>query len=208
MMGIMIFCEGKNELKFFEKLCEKVNTISTPQTFDGQCLKHSRLKNQQSDKIRDLVGNPDVEVLVKAEGGKSNLKKVVPHFVPTLMNRVEKIILMADTDVNLEESVSDHKTSLMEFNNSIKNRIEQRHKGSKVEIKIGDVVNENQHLIINENYLLDRKGHRKGFFTTVLWKGSLESVSGINEQYSNVDEGLESLLRNDEIVNLFSSLVS
>lgn len=187
-----MFCEGKNDISFFREFLANFENEISYFDFNGENMTASRLKNQQTDKIRDLTGNPEYDLLIKAEGGKSAVRKIVPHFLPQLVEKLDQIVLVIDTDDKSHNP--NHKQKLRDFNSKVKDSIEERYRGSGDSIEIGHDYIETEGFIANRNYLLDRKDEKSGEFIVIAWKGSLEHFAEVSEDYSDVEDKIAKLV--------------
>ncbi|MEF8847505.1 MAG: hypothetical protein V5A57_03705 [Candidatus Paceibacterota bacterium] len=204
MKDTAVFCEGKNDIKFFENILEKYDNTIHYATFKGEEVKYERLNNKETEYVRNFLRYDRQKFLIKSEGGKPNLKTAFAHFAAYLSQTNTRMVVMTDTDTNQE-----HKDSLHKFTDDIKEKFNSGHRESTGHTlqTLENINRKNSYLLSKQSYILNREGEKESDFITVAWRESLESVAGVKEDYSDAEEKIENLAQNSAISDFFKQII-
>lgn len=204
MKNTAVFCEGKNDIKFFKNILERYDNTIHYSTFKGEEVEYERLNNKETQCVRNFLGFDRQKFLIKSEGGKPNLKDAFAHFAAHLSQKSTRMIVMTDTDTNQE-----HKDSLHKFTNDIKKKFDSRHKEPTGHVlqTMENINRKNSYLLTKRNYILNREGEKESEFITVAWRESLETVAGVKEDYSDAEEKIENLSQDSLILDFFKQIL-
>jgi len=204
MKNTAVFCEGKNDIKFFKNILEKYDDNIHYSTFKGEEVEYEKLNHQETEYVRNFLSYDRQKFLIKSEGGKPNLKDAFAHFAAHLLQNNTRMIVMTDTDASQE-----HKNSLHKFTDDIKKIFNSRHKeptGHTLHPE-KNINRKNSYLLAKQSYILNREGEKESGFTTVAWRESLETVAGVKEDYSDAEEKIENLAQNSVISDFFKQII-
>lgn len=200
MRKTVVFCEGKNDIKFVKKVVNKFETNIQPITFYGEDIEYSRLNPQEAQCLRKFLKNNIHKLLTKSEEGKNKLKDVFTHVADLLNSENIRIVVMTDTDTD-----SEHESEINNFTKDLSMRFNERHKGSGHKLQpANDIDIKNSYFITKQSYIVNNNNDPVASFTTVAWKDSLEVVADVKEDYSDIDEKIENLSRKNEVKQYFA----
>lgn len=204
MQNTAVFCEGKNDIKFFKNIIETYDQAIHYSTFQGEEVEYRRLHHQETDYVRNFLRFDRQKILIKSEGGKPNLKDAFAHFSAHLSQNNTRMIVMTDTDTKQE-----HKYSLHKFTNDLKEKFDSKHREPTGHVlqPLENINRKNSYLLSKQNYILNREGEKESEFITVAWRESLETVAGVKEDYSDADEKIENLSQVSVILDFFKQII-
>lgn len=176
-MKQVVMSEGKHDVEFVEQFLQQRSGDFLVDTFVGEDVEHSRLKNAESDCIRNFLErrNP-YDVLVKSENGKPALKRVFVKLVNFLVDLDAAVCLLIDLDSrSLDALIDDLDTG-----------VRTNYAGRDYAIEHLETVARNETQVAARGELLS-DGRSRGEFEVLAFHSCLEAAAGIDDGDSTTE---------------------
>lgn len=177
-MKQVVLCEGKRDITFFELHFRHRAEDFQVKTFVGEEVSHSRMKNEESQEIRNFQErrNP-YDVLIKSENGKETLKRVFTKLVHWLVRRDIDLCLCTDLDHDSYESLIE----------DLDHRVQSNYEGKTLGMTHEELVEQGQVLNASTCTLTDA-GTSVGHFKLLSFDSNLEDATNISSVDSDDEE--------------------
>lgn len=179
-MKRLVLSEGQRDVRLVEVFYEEADGEFQVDTFYGEEVAYERLKNYESNTIRQFLGRRSpYDVLAKSENGKPDLKRVFTKLIKFLTGRDVAVTLLIDLDGNgLDELFTDLDT-----------RVEDNYRGNEFGIREVERAQRSSELIAAVAELYSKRdGERYGEFDVVAFHQDLEASAGIDGSETDDDE--------------------
>jgi len=184
-MRRLVLSEGRRDVRFVELFYRDATRGVQFDTFYGEEVAHSRLKNQESAAVRNFLErrNP-YDVLAKSENGKPDLKRVFTKLIHSLARRDLTVTMLIDLDGGpLDALLRDLDT-----------RVEDNYDGRTLGIREVDTsMRSTEQIGVVAELYSKSDDTRQGKFEIIAFRDSLEDSAGIDE--SDDESAEESTLR-------------
>lgn len=183
-MKQVVLSEGKWDVKLVSYYYEQFHSDLLVDTFIGEEIPYSDLKNQESNAIENFLEprNP-YDVLVKSENGKSDLKLIFVKLVRYLLGQDVQVCLLIDLDGG------DHDRLLRELDEQVRSNYD----GRECEIVSQEPLAKSPVQVCSRNRLLE-DGSVRGEFDVVAFRHTLDTAADIDKE-TDSDEVKERKLR-------------
>lgn len=188
-MKRIVLSEGKRDVVFVEQFLERQSGDNRVTRFVGEDVQHSRLKNRESECIRNFLEprNP-YDCLVKSENGKADLKRVFAKLVRFLVSSDAEVCLLIDLDSRPLDALFD----------DLDDRVAECYSGKEYEIVHSETVAQSD-VQIGATAELRSDGDVRGEFDVLAFRSSLEDAAGIDD--TDDQEGkLGELLEESDVI--------
>lgn len=183
-MKLVVLTEGKRDVKLVEQFYELSGRDIRIDKFIGEDVEYSRLKNQESQSIRNFLENRNpYDVLAKSENGKTDLKRVFIKLINFLISTEADVCLLIDLDTSNHRGADSHR----ELVDELDERVSSNYEGQDLSISWQGFVRRNNALSASENqfYVND---HCRGDFNILAFHSSLENEVDITGEESEGEE--------------------
>lgn len=200
MTDLVILSEGSKDIEFLEGLFQHV--LDCPR-IDKLNLENTALDPQQAQEARKIRNfsepyNP-YEILIKAEGGKSNLKTAFTYIAKSLATKNIRLFLMFDLDGGDIRGIVDN----------INEKLAGIYQGNQVYIEqnasveqLGPVHTTMLNIVVNDSI--------RGEFGIIGFETTLENTAGIashDEDQDEISECIHSLSTDPEVADPITEFV-
>lgn len=171
-MKRVVLSEGKRDVSLVEQYCELVDSDVRVKTFVGEEVAHSRLKNEESEAIRNFLEprNP-YQVLAKSENGKPDLVKAFVKLANFLVSRDVEVCLLIDLDG----------TDLGDLIDELDTKVRSNYDGRDFAIERDSVLDRSDALVAARSCL--RSGDDVvGTFEVLAFRSDLECAANIDSE--------------------------
>ena len=200
MTNLVVLSEGSKDIEFLELF---FNNVFDDPDIDKLNLEQVALNKQQAKEARRIRSfiepyNP-YEILLKAEGGKSNLKTAFSYIAKSLATKDIRLFLMFDLDGGDIQRIVDE----------INEKLIGIYPGNEVRITHSTCV-EHSESICTSVCNIEVNDSIKDDFGIIGFRTTLENTAGIASHNDNSDEisqCIQSLLTDSEVVNPMTELI-
>jgi len=179
-MKRLVLSEGRRDVRLIELFCETAATDTQVETFYGEDVSYNRLKNHESNAIRNFLErrNP-YDVLAKSENGKSDLKRIFSKLARFLTKTDATVILLIDLDGG----------SLDRLIDELDTRIEDTYQGRRLGVREVEQVDQSQALLAHRAELYSKPDDEcLGDFDVIAFHHDLETAIDLDEADDDSDE--------------------
>lgn len=169
-MKRVVLSEGKRDVSLVEQHCDLIESEIEVTTFVGEEVAHSRLKNEESEQIRNFLEprNP-YQVLAKSENGKPDLIRAFVKLANFLLSRDVRVCLLIDLDGD----------DLGDLIGELDERVRDNYDGREFAIE-RDATLERSDALVAARSRLRSGGDEVGTFEVVAFRSDLEDATDIH----------------------------
>lgn len=195
-MKRIVFAEGKYDVLLLRKVLETCSGSVEVTNFIGEDVVSS-IGGEESRAVRSFIErrNP-YHLLLKSEGGKSDLKRLFAQLMPELYNEEVAYNLLIDLDGGSFQG--------------IQSEINERCESYTVDIavEVNECTTSNAHLL-GYNCSVNLNGETRDSFNAVGFTHSMETSAGIEKDQDNDEkrEKIHRLSRNDSVTEPIKDLL-
>lgn len=201
-MRSVFLCEGKTDVALVDKFVEQLDDDFECDLFHGETVEHSRLRNRESEEIRDFIRSyryHPFDVLAKSENGRENLTANVAHFSESIVEWDVQFHLLIDLDND-----DDLDALFSELTKSIRSRHTRppEFRDRRTLYRTDELVAARIELTIRDGVVADEIG-------VVAFDPDLEEVAGITEEDGDDEQArkLDRLLARDSVFEALHATV-
>lgn len=200
-MKRLVLSEGRRDVRFIELFYETVIPDSSIDTFYGEDIAYSRLKNQESEAIRNFLErrNP-YDVLAKSENGKDDLKTVFSKLARFLAKCPIDVTLLIDLDRGTLNGLMD----------DLDTRVDDTYEGRRLGLREVERVDQSQTLVAHKIELYSKTDdERLDTFDIVAFHHDLETSIALEDadDDSDVERKLRDLVTDEQATGPLRSVL-
>lgn len=171
-MKRIVLCEGKRDVQFLVIYYQDHSGDLEVNTFHGEEVSHSRLTNEESQKIRNFqeARNP-YDILIKSENGVETLKHVFIKLVHWLVRSDLDLCLLIDLDCGSYEALIE----------DLDHRVRSNYQGKELGITHDELVERGQNIRACTCRLTSARG-TAGAFDLLAFDSNLEEAANISDE--------------------------
>lgn len=98
MSRLILFCEGRRDVRLVETYYEEVGQDVGVARFHAEDYEYSTVERQQPDRIRSFTSMARDDVLAKSEGGRDDLLERFAEYLRMLVRLSPRLCLLIDLD--------------------------------------------------------------------------------------------------------------
>ena len=195
-MKRVVMCEGKRDVTFVERYYDTRPGETLVTTFIGETVKHSRLKNEESESIANFLErrNP-YDVLAKSENGKQDLKMAFTKLVNHLVRQPIELCLLIDLDDRSYPQLID----------DLDTRVRDNYDGRTLGVTHQERLDRTPELLVTSSRL-EANEEPVGEFSILAFQSCLEDAAAIEDGDCRETESqkLDRLLADDRLTTLLA----